>query len=161
MLEVELQGYKVFSLYPEYNKIYGPYETSLGRIFVILQSSITRKRRTISYPKLLLEIHIGRILVGDETTDHIDGDFKNNSLDNLRILTRSENAKYSWEIGTSKPMVATEDFKEKQKILKSGTKNGMSKLSESDILDIRSREKYHGLVTDLMQEYSVSRKIIS
>ena len=159
-MEEELDEVKVFNLYPNYDKIYGPYANKAGRLFVILRSTPTGVKRTISYPKLLLEIHINRLLINDETTDHMDGNFRNNSIDNLRILTRSENAKYSWEIGTAKPLVATEEFKAKQKILKTGTKNGKSKLSELDVLDIRSRKKYHGLVRDLMKEFSISRKTV-
>jgi hypothetical protein len=39
-----------------------------------------------------MELKLGRKLRLDETVDHIDGDFKNNDLTNLQILSRSENA---------------------------------------------------------------------
>ena len=49
-------------------------------------------RKTFQVAKLLLEIKLGRILVGNETVDHIDGDKSNDSPDNLRVLSLSENA---------------------------------------------------------------------
>jgi hypothetical protein len=44
-------------------------------------------KRTVSYPKWLMEQKLGRRLdPRNETVDHIDGDFNNNSLENLRII---------------------------------------------------------------------------
>ena len=40
----------------------------------------------------MLEQKIGRKLLDHETCDHIDGDFTNNSLDNLQVLSRGDNA---------------------------------------------------------------------
>ncbi len=41
-----------------------------------------------------MEQKLGRILdPGNETIDHIDGDFTNNSFDNLRIIPRGQHAR--------------------------------------------------------------------
>ena len=79
-------------------KVYGPYVRKDGRQHVILvYEGHTKKspnRRTVSYPKYLMEIHLGRELDPHlETVDHIDEDFTNNALGNLRILERSEHSK--------------------------------------------------------------------
>ncbi len=72
-------------------KVYGPYLRKDGRQHVVLIDG--ERRRTVSYPKWLMEQHLGRELDPDtETVDHIDDDFTNNSLDNLRILTRKKHA---------------------------------------------------------------------
>lgn len=72
-------------------KVYGPYLRKDGRKHVII---IDRKfRKTVSYPRYLLEQVLGRSLTDDETVDHIDGDFTNNDISNLQILTRVENSK--------------------------------------------------------------------
>ena len=71
-------------------KIYGPYTRKDGRQHVILYQN--GKRKTVSYPKFLLEQKLERALVDNETCDHIDGDHTNNSLDNLQVLSRSENS---------------------------------------------------------------------
>lgn len=73
-------------------EIFGPYTREDGRKHVVLFNSKTDFRVTVSYPKLLLEIKIGRRLVEPETCDHIDGNFSNDSLDNLRVLNRADNA---------------------------------------------------------------------
>jgi hypothetical protein len=72
-------------------KVYGPYTRKDGRQHVIIVSDGVRK--TISYPKYLLEQKLKRSLFSYETCDHIDGDYTNNSLDNLQVLTRSDNTK--------------------------------------------------------------------
>lgn len=71
-------------------RIYGPYTRKDGRQHIILYKD--GKRTTVSYPKYLLEQKLGRVLLPDETCDHIDGDFTNNSLDNLQVLSRGDNA---------------------------------------------------------------------
>lgn len=72
-------------------KVYGPYTRKDGRKHVILYQD--GKRVTMSYPKYLLEQKLGRSLLSHETCDHIDNDYTNNSLDNLQVLTRSDNSK--------------------------------------------------------------------
>jgi transcription elongation factor Elf1 len=74
----------------EYYTIYGPYTRKDGRQHVILYKD--GKRRTISYPKFLMEQHLGRQLEEDETVDHKDCDFTNNDLDNLRVIERAKHA---------------------------------------------------------------------
>jgi hypothetical protein len=75
------------------SKTYGPYKNSEGRYFIIIIFD-NGKRRTVSYPKYIMEQYLGRELDPDkETIDHIDGDFTNNNLSNLRIINRSDHAK--------------------------------------------------------------------
>jgi hypothetical protein len=73
-------------------KVFGPYKRQDGRQIVIVVEN-NGKRRTVSYPKWLLEMQLGRSLDPNmETVDHIDSNFDNNNLDNLRILPRSEHS---------------------------------------------------------------------
>lgn len=72
-------------------KIYGPYTLPDGRKHVIVYQK--GKRRTVSYPKFLIEQALGRILHSDEEVHHKDEDFTNNSLDNLEVLNRSNHRK--------------------------------------------------------------------
>ena len=69
-------------------KIYGPYKRKDGRQHVIEYDGVQRK--TISYPKHLMENHLGKKLEPNETVDHIDKDFSNDSLGNLQVLDRQE-----------------------------------------------------------------------
>jgi len=73
-------------------KVHGPYTRKDGRkIVIIVENNGTR--RTVSYPKWLLETHLGRKLdPNKETVDHIDSNFDNNDLKNLRIMPRDQHS---------------------------------------------------------------------
>lgn len=74
-------------------RVYGPYKRNDGRSHVILIDD-EGNRRTVSYPKYIMEQHLGRELDPDkETIDHIDGDFTNNNMSNLRVIDRSNHSK--------------------------------------------------------------------
>jgi hypothetical protein len=74
------------------HKVHGPYKKRNGRQFVVIIND-DGSRRTVSYPKFLVEQHLGRTLHPDlETIDHIDGNFNNNNLNNLRIIPRDEHS---------------------------------------------------------------------
>ena len=90
---------KLLELYPNYNTIYGPYTRSDNRKHIILTNSPNSKKERISlsWPKAILEVKIGRRLVGDETADHIDEDYTNDDPNNLQILVRFENSKKAME----------------------------------------------------------------
>jgi hypothetical protein len=135
-------------------KIYGPYLRKDGRKHVVIVHPDGRKQ-TKSYPRLLLEQKLGRELTKEETVDHKDDDFTNDSLDNLQILSLANNAKKS-AIGNKHVL----GFKQSNEHKRSGSKNGKAKLSDIQIEDIRTRIKYHGLIRDLANEFSVDRKTI-
>ena len=77
--------------------VYGPYARKDGRQHVVAikhnEVGSIIERKTISYPKYLVEVSLGRYLDPEETVDHIDGDFLNNDLSNLRVVPRSLHAK--------------------------------------------------------------------
>lgn len=70
-------------------KVYGPYIRKDNRKHVIVIDG--NSRRTISYPRYILEQHLGRVLSHDETVDHINGDFTDDRLENLQIMTLADN----------------------------------------------------------------------
>lgn len=73
-------------------KLYGPYSNSKdGRLRCMLVFP-DNTRKTISYPKYIMEVYLGRYLETDETIDHIDGDFLNNQISNLRVISRVNHA---------------------------------------------------------------------
>ena len=73
-------------------KIYGPYVRKDGRKHVCIVFN-DGSRKTVSYPKYLIEKHLNRYLIGDETVDHIDRDFTNDDISNLRVIDRIQHAK--------------------------------------------------------------------
>lgn len=74
-------------------KIYGPYTRPDGRKHIIKYDG--KKRITQSYPRYLMEQYLGRELLEDETVDHINDDFTDNRLENLQLLSRSDNIRKS------------------------------------------------------------------
>lgn len=73
-------------------KVLGPYKRKDGRQIVIVVERNGR-RRTVSYPKWIMELQIGRKLDPDrETVDHFDGNIDNNAVSNLRIVPRKEHS---------------------------------------------------------------------
>ncbi len=75
-----------------YVKVYGPYKSHHGRQIVIVVEKDGTKR-TVTYPKFLMEKHLGRKLDPDkDTVDHIDSNIDNNDLSNLRLVPRSEHS---------------------------------------------------------------------
>ena len=81
-------------LYPEYVNVLGPYLRKDGRKHIILWNKDVG-RKTISYPKALMECHLKRKLEDNETVDHKDEDFTNDDFSNLRVITRSANSSRS------------------------------------------------------------------
>jgi hypothetical protein len=72
--------------------VYGPYKRKDSRQIVIVVNR-KGKKRTVSYPKWLMELHLGRKLDPDlETVDHIDSNVDNNDLSNLRIVPRDQHS---------------------------------------------------------------------
>lgn len=72
-------------------KVYGPYTRKDGRQHIIHYNTETRKRRTQSYPRYIMEQHLGRELEEWEHVDHINEDHTDNRIENLQLLSASEN----------------------------------------------------------------------
>lgn len=73
----------------------GPYASKKnnGRKFVSMVLKDGSKR-FVSYPKFLVEVLLGRRLHAiEETIDHLDGDFDNNTWKNLRVIDKSNHAR--------------------------------------------------------------------
>ena len=71
--------------------IYGPYDHN-RRLRLVMVDKVNGRKTSISYAKYLMEVHLGRYLKSDETVDHIDNDYTNNDISNLRVISRSSHA---------------------------------------------------------------------
>lgn len=86
--------------YSSAKKIHGPYTRKDGRQHVIVVW-LDGSKQTVSYPKYLMEVELDRFLTEEENVDHVNEDFIDNRLENLQILTRSENSKKHFQSLTS------------------------------------------------------------
>jgi hypothetical protein len=79
----------------ENDKMLGPYtrEEDGRKYMKRYNDCFGENGTTVSYPKYLMEIKLGRYLEEHETVDHIDRDFTNDDTANLRILSHSKHAK--------------------------------------------------------------------
>ena len=82
---------KILGLYPDYVQVYGPYTRKDGRKIIVLYDGT--RRTTKQYARVIKEMDLGRVLSESETVDHIDNDISNDSISNLQVLSRSDNAK--------------------------------------------------------------------
>ena len=73
--------------------LYGPYTRQDGRKHVIHYDGKTR--HTQSYPRYLMEQHLGRKLETWEEVDHINDDCTDDRIENYQILTKPENIEKS------------------------------------------------------------------
>ncbi len=71
--------------------VFGPYERSDGRSIIVKYDGT--RTTSQSYPRYLMEQHLGRVLEDWEQIDHIDDNPRNNKITNLQILTIDENNK--------------------------------------------------------------------
>ena len=88
---VELDKEALLKLYPGYHTVFGPYLRKDNRKLVVLSGDKIRK--TISYPKALVEVHLNTRLREDDTVDHKDRNKQNDSIENLVVRRRKEHCK--------------------------------------------------------------------
>jgi hypothetical protein len=67
--------------------------TTRGVYYAVRNSTdkTTKKRKTISMHRVIMEMNIHRSMTCKEQIDHIDLDGLNNAIENLRIATQSQN----------------------------------------------------------------------
>jgi hypothetical protein len=83
---------RFLSLASKRNKVYGPFTKKDSRQIVIIIYP-DGKRRTVSYPKYLMEKKLRRQLDPNlETIHHKDGDHNNNDDSNLEIIPRKQHS---------------------------------------------------------------------
>ena len=92
MEKITVQDATVINMIPYSNsKVLGPYDRPDGRQHVVVCYQDGTKS-TVSYPKYLLELKLGRYLEITEVCHHIDENKDNNDPDNLEAKLRSNHS---------------------------------------------------------------------
>jgi superfamily II helicase len=94
----------------------------------------------------LVALHFVENLQNKPHIDHIDGNKFNNVYTNLRWCTHQENITYAWESGIYNNV---------------GSKHAMSKLTESQVIEIRNKLNNGQSGRSLANEYNVKGMCIS
>lgn len=84
--------------------------------------------------RLIMEEHIGRKLLHDEVVHHIDGNGKNNDINNLVIMNESEH----------------------HSIHTKGENNALSKLTDNDVIEIRRRHSLGETYKSISKDFPVT-----
>lgn len=93
MIDNDLKKWLLF-LYPWCEKVYSyPPRKEDGRKIIHIVGKDSKQRKVMQLAKALLQIKLNRLLYKDEEVDHIDGNCENDSLNNLQVLSKIENAK--------------------------------------------------------------------
>lgn len=123
-------------------KILKPNKDAFGYLKVVL--SLNKKGKTIKIHQLVA-INFLSNPNNKPVINHIDGVKTNNHYNNLEWCTQSENVKHSFDTGLH--------------ISVKGEKHGKSKLTEKQVLEIRSIGK-NEFQREIAEKYNVSRRLI-
>lgn len=72
-------------------KAYGPYMDSTGGRNIIALRNHSRGHTSVSFARFLLSVHLGRVLGPTEEVDHINGNRTDDRLENLQVVSSSQN----------------------------------------------------------------------
>ncbi len=79
--------------YADQFKVFGPYEKQKDKRSIVIVIDKDGNRRTVSYPKWIMECHLKRQLDPDlESVDHINRNHHDNRISNLRLVPRDQHS---------------------------------------------------------------------
>ena len=117
------------------------------------------KHTTFKAHRLVAECYLDNPL-NKPQVNHKDGNKQNNNVDNLEWCTNKENMQHAIENGLFNPKDKPK-HKSINKTIKKGELNGCSKLTESEVLEIRSKFKPRVYTREMLAlEYNVKASTI-
>ena len=78
-------------------KVHGPYLRRQDNRNIVIVMYTDGSRKTYSYARFLMEQKLGRELAYSEEVDHINGDRKDDKIENLQVLSKGSNIKKMYE----------------------------------------------------------------
>lgn len=114
--------------------------------YIIYSFYINGKSKTFFAHRLVLMTFNPVENMENLQVNHIDGNKKNNNINNLEWCTQSENQKHAFRMGL---------------ISREGTKNSQCKLSEKEVLEIADLILSGYTIKDICQKYNISKPLVS
>lgn len=114
-----------------------------GRGYLVLGTQIDLQKKNYYIHRLVAELFIHNP-DNKKEVNHLDGNKSNNHVSNLEWVTREENRAHAVRTG----------------LVARGERNGVSKLTDKQVLKIRSHKRYRGLTSKLAKKYNVSNSSI-
>ena len=112
------------------------------RGYLVIFISINKKRYFCKAHRLVYA-YFKNELVGDKEINHIDGNKTNNNISNLELSDRFHNMQHAYKLGLLKSNI--------------GSKNGYSKLTEEQVLEIRRLRNEGIMVRELSEMFNISK----
>jgi hypothetical protein len=136
--------------------VYEQKHTAKPRAIMVVEF-ISGDKQTRSFPRAIMEIHLERVLdFPNETVDHVNSNPMDNRIENLQILSLRENILKGFQDGTiprtPKGVRVLHDT--------NGSGNGMSKLTEEQVLMYRRQYTAGRLKNSIIEECGLTRKTV-
>lgn len=159
--QLKLVENELFALYPNFRiRCVQKYKNRMSCHF-----SFNGVNKHSQVSKLLLETTLGRVLEDHETVDHIDGDSLNDSIDNLQLLSRAENAKKGPSLDIKKRISERNSISQSNNPNIRGEKCNLHKLTETEVREIKNAQLGYvigsGQDRKLAEKYNVTRGTIA
>lgn len=126
----------ILKLYPEYDRVTGPYQRKADNRKIVALTGFKRTTTRL-LAKVRLEVKLGRKLVPGETVDHKDDDGTNDHPDNLQPLSLSENARKSAKIANLenwiRPRVGSKELSDKN----AGERSSVATFNNLEVRQLR------------------------